>query len=112
MVLEERIPPYAISQGGSHAGCPQDKNMTTYFKLILPHTENALKVAIWVSRTPKQFLLPARTTIHACKQMGLDVNFTKAKMALEFMNLDIDIVKSEYSSEKMKTKEHKQKSEN
>jgi len=30
---------------------------TTYFKLTLPNTGNELKVAVWVSGTPKQFLL-------------------------------------------------------
>eukprot|EP00804_Cyclotella_cryptica_P007807 CCRYP_001401-RA/>CCRYP_001401-RA protein AED:0.43 eAED:1.00 QI:0/0/0/1/0/0.5/2/0/261 len=30
---------------------------TTYFKLTLPNTGNALKVAVWASGTPEQFLL-------------------------------------------------------
>ena len=29
---------------------------TTYFKLTLPNTGNELKVAIWASGTPEQFL--------------------------------------------------------
>ena len=52
---------------------------TTYFKLTLPDTGNKLKVAIWTSGTPKQFLLHVCTVIHMCKQMGLDTNFTNAK---------------------------------
>ena len=34
---------------------------TTYFKLTLPNTGNELKVAIWASGTPEQFLLHVRT---------------------------------------------------
>eukprot|EP00804_Cyclotella_cryptica_P006199 CCRYP_015282-RA/>CCRYP_015282-RA protein AED:0.37 eAED:0.37 QI:0/-1/0/1/-1/1/1/0/77 len=30
---------------------------TTYFKLTLPNTGNELKVAVWASGTPEQFLL-------------------------------------------------------
>ncbi len=30
---------------------------TTYFKLTLPNTGNELKVAIWASGTPEQFLM-------------------------------------------------------
>eukprot|EP00804_Cyclotella_cryptica_P014523 CCRYP_004822-RA/>CCRYP_004822-RA protein AED:0.00 eAED:0.00 QI:22/-1/0/1/-1/1/1/0/85 len=30
---------------------------TTYFKLTLPNTGDELKVAVWASRTPEQFLL-------------------------------------------------------
>ncbi len=39
---------------------------TTYFKLNLPNTGNELKVAIWTSRTPKQFLLHVWIVIHVC----------------------------------------------
>ena len=41
--------------------------------------------------------------------MGLDANFHEAVLALESTNLDLDIAKSEYSSEKNKGKEHKEK---
>ena len=34
---------------------------TTYFKLTLLNTGNALKVAIWVPGTPEQFLLHVHT---------------------------------------------------
>jgi len=44
---------------------------TTYVKLTLP---NELKVAVWASGTPEQFLLHVRSAIHACKQMGLDTD--------------------------------------
>ena len=81
---------------------------TTSFKLTLPHTGNKLKVAIWASGTPEQFLLHVHTNIPTCKQMALDANFKKAKVALESVNLDLDIAKSEFSSKKKKAKEHKE----
>ena len=40
---------------------------TMYFKLPLPNTRNKLKVAIWMSGTPEQFLLHVRTAMHVCK---------------------------------------------
>ncbi len=43
--------------------------------------------------------------------MGLDVNFKEAKVALKHTNLDLDIAKTEYGSEKKKAKEHNQKGE-
>ena len=45
---------------------------TMYFKLMLPNTRNEFKVAIWASRTPKQFLLHVRTAMQVCKQLGLE----------------------------------------
>jgi hypothetical protein len=43
-----------------------EKNkITNYFKLMLPNTGSKLKVALWVSRTPKQFILPVCSAIHA-----------------------------------------------
>ena len=83
-----------------------------YFTLILPHTGNELKVTIWASGIPKQLLWHVHTTIHSCKQMGLDANFKEAKVALKYTNLDLDIAKMEYSSKKRKTKEHKEKGDN
>ena len=96
------------SQAGSHASCPQEKK-TTYFKLTLPNSRNELKLALWASRTPEQFLLHVHTVIHACKQMGLDANFIKDKVAREPANLDLDIVKTEYCSNKKQAKEHQEK---
>jgi hypothetical protein len=55
---------------------------TTYIKLTLPNTWNELKVAVWVSRTPEQFVLHVCFTIHTCKQMGLDTNFAKAEQTV------------------------------
>ena len=40
---------------------------TMYFKLTLPNTGNELKVAIWASGTPEQFLLHIHTAMHVCK---------------------------------------------
>ena len=44
---------------------------TMYFKLTLPNTGNELKVAIWASGTPEQFLLHVRTAMHICKRLVL-----------------------------------------
>ena len=61
---------------------------------------------ICASRTPKQFLLHVRTTIHMCKQMGLDMNFAHAEKAVTTAELDVELAKTEYaqicSSEKKK----------
>jgi hypothetical protein len=38
-----------------------------------------LKVALWVSGTPKQFILHVHSAIHACKEMEHDVKFLNAK---------------------------------
>ncbi len=45
---------------------------TIYIKLTLSNTENELKVAIWASGTPKQFLLHIHTAMHICKQLGCE----------------------------------------
>jgi hypothetical protein len=57
---------------------------TKYFKLTLPNMGNELKVAIWPSGTPKQFLLHVhvRIMIHVCKQIGLDMNFADPERAV------------------------------
>ena len=41
---------------------------TNYFKLTLPHMGSKLKVALWVSGTPEQFILHVCSAIHACTQ--------------------------------------------
>eukprot|EP00804_Cyclotella_cryptica_P028380 CCRYP_016426-RA/>CCRYP_016426-RA protein AED:0.65 eAED:1.00 QI:0/-1/0/1/-1/1/1/0/79 len=59
--------------GGKNSPAEQDPvqdvlektKKTTYFKLTLPNTGNELKVAIWASGTPEQFLLHVRSAIHA-----------------------------------------------
>eukprot|EP00804_Cyclotella_cryptica_P027897 CCRYP_003796-RA/>CCRYP_003796-RA protein AED:0.34 eAED:1.00 QI:0/0/0/1/1/1/2/0/430 len=83
---------------------------TTYFKLTLPNTGNKLKVAVWASGTPEQFLLHVRSAIHACKQMRLDTSFADAEKAIKTAKLDAEIAKEEYAqlhnSEKKK-KGHK-----
>eukprot|EP00804_Cyclotella_cryptica_P011700 CCRYP_020713-RA/>CCRYP_020713-RA protein AED:0.12 eAED:0.73 QI:0/0/0/1/0/0/2/0/369 len=68
---------------------------TTYFK-TLPNTRNALKVAVWASGTPEQFLLHVRSVIHTCKQMGLDTDFTAAKKAVETAKIESELAKQEY----------------
>ena len=56
---------------------------TTHFKLNLPNTRNELKLAVWASGTPEQFLLHVCTALHVCKQLGLETKEAGAMMALE-----------------------------
>jgi hypothetical protein len=70
---------------------------TTYFKLTLPNTGSKLKVAIWSSGTPEQFVLHVRSAIHAITQMGLDTDFKQAERAVESAKLDTEIAKMEYA---------------
>ncbi len=81
---------------------------TTYFKLTLPNTGNELKVAVWASGTPEQFLMHVRSAIHVRKQMGLDTEFTGAEKNIETANLDIDITKNEF----VQVRNSKQRSKN
>eukprot|EP00804_Cyclotella_cryptica_P007350 CCRYP_002569-RA/>CCRYP_002569-RA protein AED:0.47 eAED:0.56 QI:0/0/0/0.66/1/1/3/0/156 len=69
---------------------------TTYFKLTLPNTGNELKVAVWASGTPEQFLLHVRSAIHACKQMGLDTDFAAAEKAVETAKIEAELAKQDY----------------
>eukprot|EP00804_Cyclotella_cryptica_P007669 CCRYP_015243-RA/>CCRYP_015243-RA protein AED:0.40 eAED:1.00 QI:0/0/0/1/1/1/3/0/351 len=69
---------------------------TTYFKLTLLNTGNEFKVAVLASGTPEQFLLDVRSTIHACKQMGLDTDFAAAKKAVETAKIEAELAKQEY----------------
>ena len=73
---------------------------TTYFKLTLPNTGNELKVAIWVSGTPEQFLLHVRTAMHVCKQLGLEEEEVNALLALEVAYCTLDDAKAEYAEAK------------
>ena len=88
---------------------------TTYFKLTLPNTGNKLKVAIWASGTPEQFLLHVRTAMHVCKQLGLETKEANAMMALEAAYCKLDAAKGEYTklvkNAKQKAKEAKEKEE-
>ena len=83
-------------------GALEKTKKTTYFKLTLPYTRNELKVAIWASGTPEQFLVFIHTAAHAWKQMRLDADFKEAKVALKSAILDFDIARSEYSSKNNK----------
>ena len=69
---------------------------TTYIKLTLPNTRNELKVTVWESRTPEQFVLHVRSMIHTCKQMGLDTNFAKAKQTVINAEPEAELAKTEY----------------
>ena len=70
-----------------------------------------MSVAQWASGTPEQFLLHVRAAIHACKQMELDANFTRAQEAVSTAELNLEIAKESYatvrSSEKKKAKGNK-----
>ena len=65
----------------------QEKKKTTYFKLTLPLMKSEMSMAQWASRTPEQFFLHVRATIHACKQMELDGNFSKAKRQSQMQSM-------------------------
>jgi hypothetical protein len=82
---------------------------TTYFKLTLPNTGSELKVAIWSSRTPEQFVLHVRSAIHAITQMGLDTDYAEAERAVEAAKLDAKIVKTEYAMVRNSKKKKKGK---
>ena len=69
---------------------------TMYFKLMPPHTRIKLKVAIWVSGTPKLFLIHVRGVIHVVKEMELDVKLQEATQTLESTNIDLDIAKATF----------------
>lgn len=91
-----------------------EKNNNTFFKLTFPNAGNELKVVMWALGISEQFLLHVCTVIHACKQMGLDVNFADAKKAFKTKNLDMDFAKMEYTQlccpKKKKSKGKKEKS--
>ena len=70
---------------------------TMYFKLTFPHTRNELRVAIWASGTPEQFLLHVHTAMHVCKQIDLETTEANAMMALEAAYCKLDATKTEYA---------------
>ena len=88
---------------------------STYFKLILPNTGNELKVAIWASGTPEQFLLHLSTAMHVCKQIGLETKEANAMMVLDAAQCKLNATKVEYAklakNAKQKAKEAKEKEE-
>jgi hypothetical protein len=53
-----------------------------------------LKVALWASRTPEQFMLHVCFPIHTCKQMEHDIKFCKAKETVAIVTLNLEIVKA------------------
>jgi hypothetical protein len=81
---------------------------TTYLKLTLPNTGNELKVAVWASGTPEQFVLHIRSAIHVCKQMGLDAKFAETEQTVIHAELESKLAKEEYvklcNSEKKRTR--------
>ena len=73
---------YIPEQDLIHDALKKNKK-TTYFKLTLHNIRNELKVAIWASWTPEQFLLHVCTAVHVCKQLGLETKEANAMMILE-----------------------------
>lgn len=61
-------------------------------------------MVVWASGTPEQFVLHIRSTIHACKQMGLDAKLAETEQAVIHSELEAKLAKEEYvklcSSEK------------
>jgi len=70
---------------------------TNYVKLVLPHMGSELKVMLWASGTPEQFILHVCSVIHARKQKEHEVKFSNAKEAVANANLDLKIKKEEYA---------------
>ena len=74
-----------------------------------------LKVTLWASGTPEQFILHVCLAIHACKQMEHDIKFSRVKEAVANAMLDLEIKKVEYaqvhSLERKKTKGNQGESE-
>ena len=65
--------------------------------MTLPNTGHELKVAIWTSGTPEQFLLHVHTAMHVSKQLGLETKEANAMMALEAAYCKLDAAKAEYT---------------
>ena len=70
---------------------------TNSFKLTLPHLGSELKVTLWASGTPEQFIEYVCATIHTCKQIDHDVKFSKAKEAVVNTIFNLEIMKDEYA---------------
>ena len=92
------------SRAGSCAGCLWEEQEELQEELPLQvysssHRKQAKGGNLDI-QAPKQFLVHAHTTIHACRHMGFDGYSQEAKVALKSMNLYLDIAKSEYSTEK------------
>ena len=74
----------------------EKKKKTTYFKLTLPSMGSKLSMEQWTSGTPEQFLLHVRAAIHPCKQMELDVNFSRTQEAVSAKESHLEVSKEEY----------------
>ena len=56
-----------------------------------------LKVTLWASRTPEQFILHVCSMIHECKLMEHDVKFSRAEEATATAMLNLEIMEDEYA---------------
>ena len=59
--------------------------------------KSEMSVAQWASGTPERFLLHVHAAIHACKQIELDVNFTRAQDAVTTAELNLEMAKESYA---------------
>eukprot|EP00804_Cyclotella_cryptica_P008289 CCRYP_016489-RA/>CCRYP_016489-RA protein AED:0.39 eAED:1.00 QI:0/0/0/1/1/1/2/0/392 len=75
---------------------PSRRTKDHLFQADSPQYGSELKVAVWASGTPEQFLLHVRSAIHACKQMGLDTDFAAAEKAVETAKIEAELAKQEY----------------
>ena len=50
-------------------------------------------MAQWTSGTPEQFLLHVQAAIYTCKQMELDIYFSRAQEAVTTEELSLDVAK-------------------
>ena len=92
----KNVPIRYIPKSDSIQEALEKKKKTTYFKLMLPTTKSELSVAQWTSGTPEQFLLHVRAAIYACKQMELDVIFSRAQESVTTEELNLDVTKEAY----------------
>ena len=58
-----------------------------------------MRMMIWASRTPEQFLIHVRGMICAIKEMELDTKFQEAVTEVEFATLEVKLSKMAYKDE-------------
>lgn len=112
----KEFPYFYIPEHGPMQDAFEKTEKTTYFKLSLLNTGNKLKVDIWASGNPEQFLLHVRTVVYIFKQLGLDTDFANASVAVEVIYSKLYAAKAEFAElakvTKKKAKEEKEKDAN
>ena len=61
----------------------ETKKKSNLFKLTFPETGSEMRVAIWVSGTPKHFLIHVHGAVNVIQQMGLDWKLSQTAGASE-----------------------------